>query len=159
EADVAAAYQRVLDLCIAEGAEMVDIAMFDMEHVRTVSLVIQLAEALSYHSRYLPTRAHLYGADVISGLAQGQFLLAETYVRAQRMVQSYRSQLAELLSRVDIIVTPATPIVAPKLGATNLSWNGRDEPVGNTLTRFTTLFNLTGNPAMVLPSGTDRNGL
>jgi len=159
EADVAAGYGRALDLCVTEGAELVDIAMFDMEHVRTVSLVIQLAEALSYHSRYLPMRAHLYGADVISGLVQGQYLFAETYVRAQRMVQSYCSQLADLLSRVDMIVTPATPIVAPKLGATSSSWDGRDEPVGNTLTRFTTLFNLTGNPAVVLPSGTDRDGL
>jgi hypothetical protein len=47
------------------------------DHTRTVSLTVQMPEALSFHNRYLEQRGHLYSQDFRAGLALGQCLLAE----------------------------------------------------------------------------------
>ncbi len=141
------------------GANVTEVELPSMEGIRTVSLVIQMPEALSYHSRYLPPKALLYGADFRSGLALGQFLLAEHYVKAKRMVEWYRRQMVPVFEKVDIVVTPTCPIVAPAIGIMTVTTEGREEVVGNALTRMTGFFNMTGHPAMSLPLGLHSSGL
>jgi len=60
---------------------------------------------------------------------------------------------------VDALITPATPAIAPKLGAVSVTTEGLTEPAGNAITRFTSFFNLTGNPAITVPSGLHSAGL
>lgn len=118
-----------------------------------------MPEALSYHSRYLDQRGELYGRDFRAGLAVGQCLLAEHYVRARRFVELYRRQTSAQFDEVDILLTPATPVIAPKLGAVKVCLEGAEEAVGNAVTRFTTFFNMTGHPAITVPVGLHSKGL
>lgn len=141
------------------GATCVDVNLPDMEHCRTVSLTVQMPEALSFHSRYLEERGDLYGEDFRAGLALGQCLLAEHYVRAKRMMSLYRQKTNEELQKVDVLLTPSTPITAPHLGSPHIDVDGVTEPVGNAITRLTAFFNLTGHPAITVPSGLHSNGL
>jgi aspartyl-tRNA(Asn)/glutamyl-tRNA(Gln) amidotransferase subunit A len=131
----------------------------DLSHARTVSLLLQMPEVLSYHRRYLPEKLGLYGEDVRSGLAFGQFILAEHYVRAQRMVEQYRRESEAAMADVDVVITPTCPVVAPALGTATVETEGLEEPVGNALTRFTAFFNMTGAPALSVPSGFHSTGL
>jgi aspartyl-tRNA(Asn)/glutamyl-tRNA(Gln) amidotransferase subunit A len=130
-----------------------------MEHARTVSLTVQMPEALSYHSRYLDERGGLYGADFRAGLALGQCLLAEHYLRAKRFMEAYRRETNAVLREVDVLVTPATPVIAPKIGTSHVTLDGVSEAVGNALTRYTTFFNMTGHPAITVPVGLHSEGL
>ena len=118
-----------------------------------------MPEALSYHSRYLEKRGDLYGRDFRAGLALGQCLLAEHYLRAKRFVESYRRETIQVFESVDVLLTPATPTIAPKLGATKVTIDGVAEAVGNAVTRYTTFFNMTGHPALTLPTGLHSAGL
>jgi aspartyl-tRNA(Asn)/glutamyl-tRNA(Gln) amidotransferase subunit A len=141
------------------GAELVEVALPDLATARTVSLTIQMPEALSFHSRYLEARGDLYGQDLRSGLALGQCLLAEHYLRAKRLAVVLRRDLDRMLCGIDAILTPATPVPAPAIGATHVTVEGVREPVGNALTRYTSMFNLTGHPAVTLPCGMHPLGL
>ena len=141
------------------GAQIVKVHMPSMEHCRTVSLTVQMPEALSFHSRYLEERGDLYGTDFRAGLALGQCLLAEHYIRAKRFMAQYRQQTSAILGDVDVILTPATPTIAPELGTVNVKINGVDEAVGNAVTRFTTFFNMTGHPALTFPCAMHSTGL
>lgn len=141
------------------GAEIVDVDMPDMEHTRTVALTVQMPEALSYHNRYLEDRLDLYGEDFRAGLALGQSLLAEHYVRAKRFMELYRQGTNAVFENVDLLLTPAAPVTAPPLGASHVDVGGRREPAGNAITRFLTFFNMTGHPALALPAGLHPNGL
>ena len=143
----------------AAGARLVPIDMPSMEHTRTVSLTVQMPEALSYHNRYLQQRGHLYSQDFRAGLALGQCLLAEHYIRAKRFIETYRRDLDAVFAEVDTILTPATPVIAPKIGAVEVSVDGVREPVGNAITRYTSFFNMTGHPAVTLPCGMHSKGL
>ena len=146
-------------MCGQFKAELVDIDMPPMEKTRTVSLVIQLPEMLSYHSRYLPKKKNLYGKDLRAGMALGQFILAEHYIQAKRMVQWYRLKMEESFKQVDLIITPSCPIIAPKIGSDFVQWGDKKEPVGNAITRYTSFFNMTGHPAISVPCGIHSSGL
>jgi aspartyl-tRNA(Asn)/glutamyl-tRNA(Gln) amidotransferase subunit A len=133
--------------------------MPSMEYTRTVSLTVQMPEALSYHNRYLEQRGHLYSQDFRAGLALGQCLLAEQYIRAKRFIETYRDTMNSIYAEVDVILTPAAPVIAPKIGAVEVTVDGYSEPAGNAITRYTSFFNMTGHPAITLPCGLHSEGL
>lgn len=159
DAEILAATEEVLGSLEAAGAVLLDVELPSMAHARTVSLTVQMPEALSYHARYLEDRGELYGQDLRAGLALGQCLLAEHYVRAKRFVEAYRRDTNRVFDSVDILLTPATPIIAPKIGSAKVTIDGAEEAVGNAVTRFTTFFNMTGHPALTLPVGLHSQGL
>jgi len=156
---IASAFEAATAFLAKEGAAIVPVELPDLDEARTVSLLVQMPEALSYHRRYLATKAELYGEDVRSGLAFGQFLLAEQYVGAKRMIERYRRALERSFAEIDALLTPTTAIPPPPIGATTVVIEGREHAVGNGLTRFTGLFNMTGNPAVSIPAGTDAAGM
>jgi len=141
------------------GASLKPVTMPSMETTRTVSLTVQMPEALSFHNRYLEQRGHLYSQEFRAGLALGQCLLAEQYIRAKRFIETYRRDLDQVFSEVDVILTPATPVIAPQIGAVEVSVDGVSEPAGNAITRYTSFFNMTGHPAITLPCGMHSEGL
>ncbi|EJT00796.1 amidase family protein, partial [Rhizobium sp. CCGE 510] len=79
--------------------------------------------------------------------------------RTKRFVEVYRQETNKLFDEVDLILTPATPEIAQKLGTVRVRRNGIDEAVGNAITRYTTFFNMTGHPALTMPCGMHREGL
>ncbi|MCP4766247.1 MAG: amidase [Gammaproteobacteria bacterium] len=143
----------------AAGASLKPVTMPSMQTTRTVSLAVQMPEALSFHNRYLEQRGHLYSQDFRAGLALGQYLLAEQYIRAKRFIETYRRDMNAVFAEVDAILTPATPVIAPKIGAVEVSVDGICEPAGNAITRYTSFFNMTGHPAITLPCGMHSEGL
>ena len=157
--EIRAATERAIRFLERKGAAIRDVDLPEMTHTRTVSLTIQMPEALSYHMPWLEARGDLYGADFRAGLALGQNLLAEHYVRAKRMLSVYRREVDQTFDDVDALITPATPAIAPKLGAVSVTTEGLTEPAGNAITRFTSFFNMTGHPAVTLPSGLHSSGL
>lgn len=157
EPDIARALADAIGFLDGAGAKLRPIDLPDLDEARTVSLLVQMPEALSYHRRYMPAKLDLYGEDLRSGLVFGQFILAEQYVSAKRMIERYRRALARSFAEIDLLLTPTCAIAAPRIGATTVTVDGREHAVGNALTRFTGLFNMTGNPAISVPAGLDRN--
>ncbi len=157
--EIEAAARAVLASLEKAGATLVKVRLPSMEHARTVSLTVQLPEALSYHSRYLEDRGELYGQDFRAGLALGQCLLAEHYVRAKRFIELYRQQTNAVLDEVDVLITPGAPVIAPTRGTVKITLEGIDEAVGNAVTRYTSFFNMTGHPAITLATASHSKGL
>ncbi len=159
DSEILKACEHVLRFLEGRGARTFDVELPAMDHARTVSLTVQMPEALSFHSRYLEERGDLYGQDFRAGLALGQCILAEHYVRAKRFMAVYRQQTNAVLQDVDVMVTPTTPIIAPKIGTVSVNTEGLEEAAGNAITRFTTFFNMTGHPAITVPAGMHSQGL
>ena len=150
---------RLMSFLRNAGAKLKPVTMPSMEHSRTVSLTVQMPEALSYHNRYLEQRGDLYSQPFRAGLALGQCLLAEQYIRAKRFIESYRREMDRVFDGVDLLLTPATPVIAPKIGTVEVTVDGQAEPAGNAITRYTSFFNMTGHPAITLPCGMHSEGL
>ena len=150
---------RLMEFLTRSGANLRKVSMPSMEHSRTVSLTVQMPEALSYHNRYLEDRGDFYSQDFRAGLALGQCILAEHYVRAKRFIETYRRDTDAVFKDVDLLLTPATPTIAPEAGVASVTIDGVSEPAGNAITRYTSFFNMTGHPAITLPCGMHSSGL
>jgi aspartyl-tRNA(Asn)/glutamyl-tRNA(Gln) amidotransferase subunit A len=114
---------------------------------------------MAYHEPYLKTRASEYGADVRARLLTGQFVLATQYLKAQRARRVLRAEVDDALRTVDALLTPTTPIPAPRTDEREATVEGVRDDVRAWLTRCTRPINLTGNPALSVPCGLTTKGL
>src|SRR5438552_2873290 len=114
---------------------------------------IMLPEALAYHQKWMSERPDDYGDDVRYRLELGATFLAVHYVQAQRFremaVAAWRE---EVFPKVDLIVTPTTPITARPIEEGDLQ-------VTFNLIRFTNPLNFLGVPAISIPCGFTGEGL
>jgi aspartyl-tRNA(Asn)/glutamyl-tRNA(Gln) amidotransferase subunit A len=66
--------------------------------------------------------------------------------------ERYRERIAELFERIDLLVTPTVPMVAPPVGIGDLALRDR-------MIELTFPWNVTGAPALALPCGPAEDGL
>lgn len=142
-----------------EGAALSEVSLPDLVQARTVMWTISAAEAAEYHRPYLRTRASDYHPVVRSLLETGEFIPAADYVRAQRVRQRMAQDLRSAMTGVDALVLPALPVPAYPIGQRTMTVGGQEEDVLAIITRYTSLFNVTGHPAVVLPCGFTSEGL
>jgi len=116
------------------------------------------SEAQGVEQTYKKSRSEGFGPEVQRRIMAGTFVLSQGYydayyTKAQRVRAVLKNKTDELLKSADFILMPTTPSSAFPIG--NLS-----DPIQMYLQDiFTVHANLTGNPAISLPIGTDSKGL
>ena len=111
------------------------------------------------HSMFKRTRSEGFGAEVKRRIMLGSFVLSSGYydayyLKALRTKALIKSAFDKAFERFDVIVSPAAPTTAPKLGA-SLS-----DPIKMYLGDIYTISaNLAGLPGITVPCGTDSKGL
>jgi aspartyl-tRNA(Asn)/glutamyl-tRNA(Gln) amidotransferase subunit A len=100
-------------------------------------------EAVESHRGLFPERAEDYGDDVRQSLEEALELTDAEIAAARRVGEAHRADVAAAIEGLDLLLTPTLPCVAPRYG----------EGDRTTLTKFTSLFNLVGWPALALPCG------
>jgi aspartyl-tRNA(Asn)/glutamyl-tRNA(Gln) amidotransferase subunit A len=78
---------------------------------------------------------------------------AHEYVLAKRQQAFVRRAVERLVTSFDIVIAPATPIVAPP------SANANENALEQILTSYTGVMNQAGVPALPLPCGFSKDGL
>jgi aspartyl-tRNA(Asn)/glutamyl-tRNA(Gln) amidotransferase subunit A len=141
------------------GATFVMGRVPDGEQLNAVAQAILLAEAATVHEPYLRKRRADYGAAVLSLLDMGRALPATHYLQAQRLRKRILTVYLELLKKADCILTPATPITAPPIGAETVDVGGELHDVRILTTRCSRGINALGLPALVIPCGWTSAGL
>lgn len=169
-------FRKSIDTLKEKGYEIVGVDLPDLEQVLAVYYIIQPAEASSNLARfdgvrygarvedvvlleqYKSTRGELFGEEVKKRILVGTHVLSAGYFdayyrRANMMREEMRAQIGKIFERVDIIATPTSPTTAFQIGEVV-------DPVAMyAADLFTTLANLTGVPAISVPSGSDTNNM
>ena len=70
-----------------------------------------------------------------------------------------KRECKSVFENVDVIVTPTTPIPAPRIDDVGKPWGSDPEKAATALTRFTRFFNIVGLPAISIPCGFTPDGL
>ena len=84
-------------------------------------------------------------------LIAGAMVPASLVDRAQKFRRWYRAQVLELFKSVDVIIAPATPCVAPKLGQVMFNLDGADLPVRANIGIHTQPISFIGLPVVAVP--------
>lgn len=157
--DVRTAFEVSLDSLRTGGAHLDEIAIRSAAQIATIYLHLVFAEAAAYHAATLEAVPDKYTPPVRERLELARYVLAEDYVRARIGRDTLTRQVDEALIGRDGLLLPTLPIPAPLLGADLVRVGGDEQPVRNLTLRLTQLFNITGHPAISLPSGRTSAGL
>jgi aspartyl-tRNA(Asn)/glutamyl-tRNA(Gln) amidotransferase subunit A len=157
--EVRAAVEAATQALAGLGVRVEEVRLPRIRHAGPATFAIITAESMAYHEPYLKTRASEYGADVRARLLTGQFVLATQYLKAQRARQVLRADVDGVLRSVDALLTPTTPIPAPRTDEREATVDGVTDDVRAWLTRCTRPINLTGHPALSVPCGLTAGGL
>lgn len=160
--DVRARTDEAFDRLRQAGAALVEVSIPHGVDIAPIYLHTALPEASAYHTATLDAHPDRYTPSVRMRLEMGRYLLAEDYARAQLGRERMRAAIDAALdgARCDALALAALAIPAPPLGASSVPvGGGRTDSVRNVMLRLTQPFNLTGHPAVTMPSGMTRDGL
>ncbi len=159
DGEVLESVQKALKLFESLGARVIEIGPPSIELTAAIESIIITAEAAAYHEENLRNRGGDYGDDVRILMEGGAAFSAVHYIKAQRLRAMIQKEFAEVFSKIDVFALPAAAAPAPPIGAETVSLGGMEVDVGMALLRFACPFNLTGLPAISVPSGLSRGGL
>ena len=118
---------------------------------RSAAYVITAIEGAQLHLPRLRTRPQDFDPDTRERFMAGALLPGSWYVKAQRFRRQYRAEVLKLFNEVDIILAPATPCSAPRLGQVMMSIGGVELPVRANLGLFTQPISFIGLPVVAVP--------
>jgi AtzE family amidohydrolase len=118
---------------------------------RAAAYVITTAEGASLHLDRLRQRPGDFDPAVRDRLLAGAMVPAALVDRAQKFRRWYRAAVLELFKSVDVIIAPATPCVAPKLGQATFVLDGVELPVRAHIGIHTQPISFIGLPVVAVP--------
>jgi Asp-tRNA(Asn)/Glu-tRNA(Gln) amidotransferase A subunit family amidase len=153
EQEVASAVQQAIDTLRRAGCSIVEVDGSVLTELNLLLGDILLFEAWQSHRGRVTTAPDHYGPETLRLLLSASKVTREEYEKAMFRRQELLAPAARVYDGVDVLLTPAAPFVAPE------STPPVDTPEGEAEGMFTGIFNMTGDPAIVLPCGFSRKGL
>ncbi|HVI08516.1 MAG TPA: amidase, partial [Candidatus Binatia bacterium] len=119
---------------------------------------VQAAESFAYHAGNIARSPELYQPETLRRIRSGEKYSAAEYIQRRRELDEERWRIREIFARVDVLITPATPIPAPAIAELKKDPVAL-RPAELVLLRNTRPFNVWGLPAASVPCGVTKKGL
>jgi aspartyl-tRNA(Asn)/glutamyl-tRNA(Gln) amidotransferase subunit A len=162
-AEVQQAFDAALVTLKKLGAKLKEVSLPYLQESEKAGNEIAWAEATLYHQEagWYPARSAEYGEDVRARLEMGEKVTAVEYLKALELREKFIAgfHLALLENQVDVLVTPTTPIPAPRIAEEKVWIGGKEHSTRALLLRLNRPANLGGIPAISIPCGLTVQGL
>lgn len=109
--------------------------------------IVMNVECAAYHEEFFSTRADEYGPKLRANIEMGMLVPGVDYLQAQRLRREFRRDMVELAKQFDVLLTPATPDIAPR----DLNTTGD--------AAFQSPWTSAGFPTITVPTGLGEAGL
>jgi aspartyl-tRNA(Asn)/glutamyl-tRNA(Gln) amidotransferase subunit A len=158
EEPVAEAIEAAVEVLREEGAEVVDLALPDLERANAIHRIVQACEVATAHAAWFERQRDLYAPEVRARIEPGYRLGAKVYLRAQRHRRLYTRAFAATMAGLDAVLAPSSPILAPPIEAEEVTIRGERRRARPALLSCAMPFSLLDCPAVSVPIGL-REGL
>jgi aspartyl-tRNA(Asn)/glutamyl-tRNA(Gln) amidotransferase subunit A len=146
------ALDAAVRLLAEAGAEITEITLPALQDFSACGQIILAVEAYAVHEQWLKDRPQDYGARARERLLAGAELRAVDYLRAVRWRLQLRDRVAEEFAKIDVALTASSMDPACRIDD--------DEALAANYWRQARIpFNVTGQPALVIPAGIAKSGL
>ena len=150
--EMAAAIEAAIGVLEGLGAGVREIETRPLAQYAACNRVILMSEACAIHEKWITERPEDYGALLLGRLLPGMGYSGVDYVQATRTRARYAADFNENFNNLDAVVTinnmePAFLIEDFEAGEAHYPRQAR------------TPFNVTGNPALAVPTGFSASGL
>ena len=140
--------ERVANRLAEAGADVEELSLpASFARVHSLQRIVMNVDCAAFHEANHRLRAADYGPRIRAGMEMGMIIPTATYLKAQRLRRQFRADLEELASRVDVVMTPATPAPAPR----DLNTTGD--------AAFQVPWTAAGLPTVVVPTGLSELGM
>jgi Asp-tRNA(Asn)/Glu-tRNA(Gln) amidotransferase A subunit family amidase len=140
------------------GATLKEITVPDLDSMRIAHAVSILSELAASTQRFAGHKSQ-QGRAVRLSLALARNLSAYDYLQSQRMRTKAIAIFQKVFEEVDVILTPATAMTAPRIPTGGPANGWSDLATDTELMRFVFPGNFTGLPAIAFPVGYDDDGM
>lgn len=132
--------------------------MVEMEVRVDTDRTLQAAEAYAIHQGWIRTSAGDYHPETLCRLRTGENIREDQYQAAKGELAHIREEIMAVFRGIDLLVTPTTPMPAPRLYHLEANVD-RLRPTELRLLRNTRPANVWGTPAISVPCGFTSEGL
>lgn len=150
------------DMADAQGRAAVDavakalgvrhaIALPGTRRARAAAFVLTAASGGNLHREALRAQAGDFDPATRDRLLAGALLPADTVLQAQRVRQQYREEVLAAFRTHDVLIAPATPCSAPKLGQPTIRVGGTEVPTRANIGLLTQPLSFIGLPIVTVP--------
>ena len=152
--ELRAAMESAIDVLRGLGATVETARMRPAQDYYDVKVILAETEAFCVHQKDLVARPHDFGAHYVGRVLVACLFQAADYVRAQRQRMKLVTEMTPLYEKYDVLITAGMG-PAPRLDAHRAIgfWDKWQKP------SITTVFDVTGGPAIMVPSGSSKSGL
>jgi 1-carboxybiuret hydrolase len=123
----------------------------EADRARAAAYLITMVEGGTLHLPRLRERGHDFDPDVRDRLLAGAMLPGAWVVQAQKFRRWWRDEVLKIFDSVDVLLAPATPCRAPRIGQKTFVLDGREMLVRPNLGLYTQPLSFIGLPVVVVP--------
>ncbi|QQS11486.1 MAG: amidase [Rhodospirillales bacterium] len=150
--EMAAAIEKAVETLAGLGAEIREIEVEPLDHYLAINRLILSAEAFAIHEKWLSEKPEAYGALTRERLLAGAFYRSVDYLQALRARQRAVAGMTAAMEGLDAVV--AASAMEPPCAIEDPAAVARTYP-----RQARQVFNVTGHPAISVPTGFSRAGL
>lgn len=154
---VAMALEHCIETLTKAGHRCVTLDIPELEHTLAIEFGLIPHEAYDHHREALVSRPDLIDPGIRTLLTAGAVLDRSLHRRAAAARLIYTRAVTAAMRRADVtaLLSPTLPGPAPLATEPELRFGELTEHAGVSFVRTTAPFNLTGQPTVSIPAGTD----
>ncbi|GAA0365612.1 amidase [Alkalibacterium iburiense] len=158
EPEIKSHFEKLVRNLVAAGYKIKQIEIPHMEAFNKANSIIFAAEVYESLKKEMDSQSDFIEEEIRLRILEGQRIKASEYTSMCKVKKQAIETFTTILKQVDVIMTPTVPAFPSDLNQRQIEIDEETYHIRSVYSRLVKASNLTGFPAMAVPSGKSREG-